>query len=464
MPSPSGLLRNLPSIDSLLKHEQAQELARRHSRELVLEEARSLLEGLRRWASRDSPQEDEFAQRLESLPQQLESRIKERLSPLLRRVINASGVILHTNVGRAPISQSLAQSMIEMAGSYSSLEYDLSQGRRGHRDLNFESRAVRLLGCEAATVANNNAAALFLLLNTLARGKEVLVSRGELIEIGGSFRLPAIMESSGARLREVGTTNRTRVSDYRDAIGEDTALILRVHPSNYKIVGFAQAPGLREMAQLSRERGIPLAEDVGSGYLFRTDHDCLRQEPSVSEAVSAGIDLVCFSGDKLLGGPQAGIILGRRDLISRIRKNPLMRACRVDKVTYAGLERTLIEYETGRWQETIPIYRMISTPPEEIRRRAQRLRDSLDSSLYAGQVIEGESLIGGGSAPEERLPTWLLAVQPLTGSASRQERRLRQRDPPILVRVEQDRLLLDLRTVFPRDDEEVAAAFQLDPT
>ncbi len=455
-----SILQRLPSIDGILQHPRVQALIGEYSRPLVLEEARSLVEELRSQALSDSLDEADLARAAAQIPERLRERISSRLSPALRKVINAYGVILHTNVGRAPISPAAARAMGELASSYSNLEFNLDSGKRGHRDLNFEARATRLLGCEAATVANNNAAALFLILNTLARGRNVLVSRGELIEIGGSFRLPSIMEASGAALREVGTTNKTRLPDYEQAIDEETALILRVHPSNYKITGFTLKPRLDEMADLARRSDIPLVEDVGSGYLFSTGHPALSQEPTVQEAVQAGIDLICFSGDKLLGGPQGGIIVGRSDLLGRIRKNPLMRACRVDKVTYAALEHVLIEYEQGRWQETLPVYRMLRATAEEIGSRASRIADQLARCGFQAEVVDGESLIGGGSAPEERLPTRLLSVQPSDLSAAQAERRLRRHDPPLLVRIEKDRLLLDLRTVFPDDDELIVQAFQ----
>ena len=456
----NSILQQLPSIDGILQRQQVQSLIEKYSRPLVLEEARRLVEELRSQALSDSLDEAGLAQIAASIPERLRERISTRLSPVLRKVINAYGVILHTNVGRAPISPAVARAMEELATSYSNLEFNLQAGKRGHRDLNFEARAIRLLGCEAATVANNNAAALFLILNTFAQGRNVLVSRGELIEIGGSFRLPSIMEASGARLREVGTTNKTRLSDYQQAIDEDTALILRVHPSNYKIMGFTLKPGLDEMAELARQSGIPLVEDVGSGYLFPTGHPALEDEPTVQRAIQSGIDLTCFSGDKLLGGPQAGIMVGRRDLVERIRKNPLMRACRVDKVTYAALEHVLIEYEQGRWQETLPVYRMLQASPDEIGARASRMAERLTEQGFQAALAEGESLIGGGSAPEERLPTRLLSVQSPTLSAAQAERRLRSHDPPVLVRIEKDRLLLDLRTVFPADEEVIIQAFQ----
>ncbi len=450
-------LKQIPSIDSLLQKERVQFLCRRYSRKFVLEQARSLVKEWRE-SMRDGGTPEMSSEMLDEFPSLLEHRIDSLLSPALRPVINASGVILHTNVGRAPIAPFVAESMSHLACSYSNLEFDLQAGGRGHRDSNFEERITRLLGCEAATVANNNAAALLLILNTLADGRNVLVSRGELIEIGGSFRLPAIMQRSGAILKEVGTTNKTRTSDYRDAIDAETALILRVHPSNYLIAGFTETPSLDSLVSLSREAGIPLVEDVGSGYLFRTDHAALREEPTVKESVGSGVDLACFSGDKLLGGPQSGLIVGRRDLVSRIRKNHLMRAVRVDKVTYAALERTIIEYETGRFQTSIPIYRMLSLTRDEVRQRAEGLVENLRSRGLEASIAEGESLIGGGSAPGKRLATCLVRIRAVGQRVDQLEERLRRNAPPILGRIEKDHLLLDLRTVDPNDDDVIATA------
>ncbi len=289
-------------------------------------------------------------------------------------MVNATGIILHTNLGRAPLNEETAQVMKSLSQGYSNLEYDLDRGKRGHRDRHLEEQFRRLLPCEAATAVNNNAAALFLVLSTLARGRKVLVSRGELVEIGGSFRVPSILEQSGASLKEVGTTNRTRIEDYRDALDGDTALILRVHPSNFRVVGFSRRPALSELAALSREAGIPLLKDAGSGYLFRTSHPSLRSEPTVEEILKAGVDLVCFSGDKLLGGPQAGIVLGKRSLMEAVRKNPLARVCRLDKATFAGLEQTLSIYEQGVYLERLPVYRMLGTSSASLEGRARQIR------------------------------------------------------------------------------------------
>lgn len=453
------ILQRLPAVDQLLQKAGIQDLIRTFPRALVVEEIQNYLEALRLEIRGARISGALLSERLAALESAVRDRLVDRLSPSLRTVINATGVIIHTNVGRAPISPEVAAAMINLACSYSNLEYDLKEGQRGHRDLHFEKRVTRILGCESATVANNNAAAVFLILNTLAQGKKVIVSRGELIEIGGSFRIPAIMERSGAILKEVGTTNKTKISDYREAIDPDTALILRVHPSNYKIVGFTHRPQLSELVQLAREKNIPLVKDAGSGYLFPSPYPFLRDEPTVQAALAEGTDLVCFSGDKLLGGPQAGIIVGKKELVDSVRKNPLMRACRVDKVTYAALEWTLTEYEKGAFPQSIPVYQMLSATAAEIQRRAKRLAKRLDRQIYAAELKEGFSLIGGGSAPEERIPTVLLALRSSLYSVNELERGLRLGRTPVLVRIERDQLILDLRTVLPGQEDAIAAAF-----
>jgi L-seryl-tRNA(Ser) seleniumtransferase len=346
----------------------------------------------------------------------------------------------------------------EVATSYTNLEYDLQRGSRGHRDQHIEERLRRLLDCEAATVCNNAAAAVFLILNTLASEKKALVSRGELVEIGGSFRIPDIMARSGAILVEVGTTNKTKVTDYVENIDQDTALILRVHQSNYRIIGFTHRPALEELVSMARERSIPLIHDIGSGYLFPVDCPALKNEPTVESSLKAGSDLICFSGDKLLGGPQAGLIVGRRDLVQQVRKNPLMRTFRVDKMTYAALDWTLLQYEQGIFRETIPVWRMISTQPELIHERAQAIKERLRSAPLSVTLREGFSLTGGGSAPEEQIPTWLLNVSSTSQSPNQLEQHLRFYEVPVLSRIEEDEVVLDLRTVFPEQDQIILQA------
>ncbi|MCH8819108.1 MAG: L-seryl-tRNA(Sec) selenium transferase [Acidobacteria bacterium] len=459
MPSDHQILQLLPSVGKVLQHDSVQELIRDYSQPLVVDEIQAHLNQLRTAVQSGQLSEEDLSREISELDSNLRSRLKARLAPSLRMVINATGVMIHTNIGRAPLSPEAAAAIQAIATGYSNLEYSLKEGRRGHRDFHFQGTISRLLGSEAATVCNNNAAAILLILNTLAQGKEVLVSRGELVEIGGSFRIPAIMERSGAILKEVGTTNKTKISDYRDALNEKTALILRVHPSNYKIIGFTHRPQISELAALARERHIPLAEDAGSGLLFSSTHPALKEEPSVESVLAADTDLVCFSGDKLLGGPQAGIIVGKKPLIDAIRQNPLMRACRVDKMTYAALEWTLNQYETNAYSTTLHVWRMLFAEPEEIQGRALRLADLLETRGFQVALKPGVSLIGGGSAPEVEIPTFVLAVTSKEHSVNQMERHLREFATPVLARIEDDQLILDLRTVFPEQEATIVSAF-----
>jgi len=381
----------------------------------------------------------------------IEARVERALravaAPSLRRVVNATGVVLHTNLGRAPLGPQAIHA------GYSNLEYDLATGLRGKRDLHAGTLIERLLGAPGIAV-NNNAAAIYLALNELAAGHEVVVSRGELIEIGDGFRIPDIMLRSGALLREVGTTNRTGIADYREAITDRTRLLLRVHPSNFRIEGFTARPSLAELAALGRERGIPVYEDLGSGCVvdlrpFGID------EPLVSDSLLAGADLVSFSGDKLLGGPQAGILAGKPEIVARLRRNPMFRALRLDKTIYQALETTLRHLLLEQWDQ-VPALRMIRQSAAEIRGRAERLLGSLPG--LNAELTPGESVIGGGATPEQSIPTWLIAIECADEGAA--QRRLRANDPPVIARVEEKRLLLDLRTVLPEEETELAAALQ----
>ena len=392
------------------------------------------------------PQGEDAAAEL--IARDAEARLARGFEPSLRRVINATGVIVHTNLGRAPLADAARSRIGELGAGYSNLEYDLERGARGSRAVHAEHLLTKLTGAEAAAVVNNNAGATLLMLAALASGREVIISRGELVEIGGGFRVPDVMAQSGAILREVGTTNRTRVSDYGAVITDRTALILRVHPSNFRIEGFTERPSLDELVALGRRFDIPVAEDLGSGALL----PLIRDEPLVGDSVGAGASVVCFSGDKLLGGPQAGILVGRRDLIERIRTHPLMRALRVDKLTYAALEATLIEYLAGRATDTVPVARMLTMPVEEIATRARALAEQLRTRGWQTEVIDGVSAIGGGSAPGIELPTKLVAIARDGQSADAIEAALRSRTPPIIARIENGRVVLDLRTVDPGED------------
>ena len=376
-----------------------------------------------------------------------------RAQSSLRGVINATGVILHTNLGRAPLGETALARMAEAGRGYASVEYDLAAGARGRRDTHAEPLLRELTGAEAAVAVNNNAAATLLVLTALASGREVIVSRGELVEIGGGFRVPDVMAQSGAVLREVGTTNKTRASDYASAISDRTALILRVHPSNFRIEGFTARPEVTELAALSREFKVPLFEDLGSGLLAPDPR--FPAEPSARESLTAGAGIVSFSGDKLLGGPQAGIIAGAEDLVSRVRRHPLMRALRVDKLTYAALEATLQAHAAGRADEELPVWRMFAMTADAIDARARALAAALPSSLRA-EIIDGRSAIGGGSAPDVELPTRLVALTHETMSAGELQTALRSAATPVIVRVQDERVLLDLRTVAPAEDAALA--------
>ncbi len=427
-------LRKLPSVDELLGRLA---LDGAYPRALILAEVRRALEDARQRI------------RAGGEPPDLDARVRlalERLvAPSLRRVINATGVVLHTNLGRAPLD-----SQTTIAG-YSNLEYDLVSGKRGKRDDHTGRLLLALLGAPAIVV-NNNAAAVYLALHTLAARREVIVSRGELVEIGDGFRIPEIMRHSGAILREVGATNRTKIEDYRDAINERTSLLLRVHPSNFRITGFTERPALSELSALGREKGIPVYEDLGSGCVTDLRGSGI-DEPLVTESLRDGADLVSISGDKLLGGPQAGILAGKQELITTLRRNSMFRALRVDKVICQVLEGSLRNLLFERW-DRVPALRMIRLGAEEIRARAEALAQALRG--MTARVIEGESVIGGGSTPEQTLPTCLIAIESPRVTAL--EKRLRAGDPPVIARIEDGRLLVDLRTVFPEEEPDLIKA------
>ncbi len=453
-------LRKIPAVDQLLSLPVLSSWAQRTSRGFVVSEIQQVLEEIRR-AVRAGDQSAIPEISSANLERLLDDRLRARLRPALRALINATGVILHTNLGRAPLSAAAQDSLSAVSTQYTNLEYDLVSGDRSRRDRLVEPLLKEALGCEAATVVNNNAAAVFLILNSLAVGREVVVSRGELVEIGGSFRIPDILTRSGAVLREVGTTNKTRVQDYAAAINPNTALLLRVHPSNYRISGFTHRPDLPELLKLARNCGIPLVEDIGSGCLLDLKPYGITDEPVVQESLAAGADLVCFSCDKLLGGPQAGIIAGASRWIDIVRKNPLMRTYRVDKLIYGALEATLTSYRTGNATAEVPILRMLSMSHDEIKSRAQsfarKARRKLADRIQL-ELIDGSSVVGGGSCPETSLATVLIALTSPKHSASVLEARLRSQDPPVIPRVERDRTLIDLRTVLPAQEGDLLEA------
>jgi L-seryl-tRNA(Ser) seleniumtransferase len=431
-------LREIPAVHELLARPEIAALCAEAGTEYVTEIVREVLADVR--------EELRGGKELGSLEERIAGAIRCGLEPTLRPVINATGVILHTNLGRAPLSAEAVRAVAEAAASYTNLEYDLVSGKRGKRDVHAAALLHRLLGVPALVV-NNNAAAVFLVLNELASGGEAIVSRGELVEIGGSFRVPDIMQRSGAILREVGTTNRTRVADYQQAAGERTRLLLRVHPSNFRMIGFTGRPALEDLAVLARKLSVPLVEDLGSGCLF--DLSPMAHEPKVADSLRAGADLVTFSCDKLLGGPQAGVIAGRADLVERVRRSSLFRALRVDKLTYAALGATLRAWVMGRCDD-LPVVRMIRMTPTVIAARAATLAAALEGMGWSVELLVGESVAGGGSTPGETLPTTLVAIS--AGKTVELERRLRAGSPPVIARVEDDRLLIDLRTVFPEQD------------
>jgi L-seryl-tRNA(Ser) seleniumtransferase len=438
-------LRQIPSIEQLRQRPGLQALEAQFGRSAVVDALRAAAADLRARVGSGHAAPDDIAAALEA-------EVPGRLAALssLRPVINATGVILHTNLGRAPLARAAIDRVAALAG-YTNLEYDLDSGARGRRDVHAETLLRRLTGAEAAVVVNNNAAATLLVLAALASGREVIISRGELVEIGGAFRVPDVMAQSGAILREVGTTNRTRAADYAAAISDRTGAFLRVHPSNFRIEGFTARPALAELAALSKRFTVPLIEDIGSGWIAETVPPVFADEPLPRSSIAAGADVVLFSGDKLLGGPQAGIIAGTRALVDRVRRHPLMRAMRVDKLTYAALEATLQEYVAGRAAQTIPVVRMIEMTAEEIRRRADALAGQLQASLHAG-VIDGTSTIGGGSAPGSALPTALVALAHASMTATGLEAHLRRATPAVIARIHNDRVVLDLRTVPAEQD------------
>ncbi len=439
-------LRKLPSVDRLLQEQPVQTLSREYGHSLVVEAIRVTLDDLR-WrilAGADCPSQAE-------LLAEIGGRVAASTRPTLQPLINATGVIIHTNLGRAPLSDATLAAMQEAGTGYSNLEFDLAQGERGSRYDHAEELLRRLTGAEAALLVNNNAGALLLILTALARGREVVISRGQLVEIGGGFRIPDVMAQSGARLIEVGTTNRTYRRDYETAITEATALLLRVHSSNFRIVGFTHQVESGELVELARECKLEMVDDLGSGALLDTAAFGLAHEPMVQESVAAGADLVCFSGDKLLGGPQAGIIVGKKALVERLKQHPLVRALRVDKTTIAGVQANLLHYLKGEALREIPVWRMIAMPLPEIEARAARLAAQLAEVGIQAEVAEGFSTVGGGSLPGETLPTRLVALR--VNSPDALARSLRLGQPAVVGRIEGGRLLLDLRTVLPGQDE-----------
>jgi L-seryl-tRNA(Ser) seleniumtransferase len=473
-PDTRAQLRALPSVDELLTRPALAALAQSAGRTLVTDAIRTVLAALRAELTQEAtqqamqekgtqePADSRFSAAVDEVDSRILAAVESQLAFSLRRVINATGVILHTNLGRAPLSAQAVAAITESAGRYSNLEYEIATGERGKRDTHTSPLLEKLSGAELAIVVNNNAAAVFLVLNTLAKGAEVIVSRGELIEIGDNFRIPDIMSESGAILHEVGTTNRTRIRDYERAINERTRLLLRVHPSNFRITGFTERPSLEDLVALGQRAQLPVYEDLGSGCLADLSANGIA-EPVVRASCEAGASIVSFSGDKLLGGPQAGIIAGKKEFVERIRRNPLFRALRVDKLTIAALEATLQSYQRAAFDE-IPALRMIRISQPEIRRRATQFVEGIGASLPPSALLElqeGFSVIGGGATPDQQLRTVLIAIASQNYSAASLEQRLRtapKHAAPVIARIESDRVVLDLRTVSPEEENELAAA------
>ena len=475
--SKADLYRKLPSVDDVMRHDELARLVSSEGQTAVIDAARAVLARLREEIAAGRLEGDAVDLALSGLAGAVEREVRKALSYSLRPVINATGVILHTNLGRAPLTASALDHIREVSSAYSNLEFDVATGERGKRDVHVDRLFRKLLSdlnvgagvpdrasdqtppAISTIVVNNNAAAVLLALNTLAEGSEVIVSRGELVEIGGSFRIPDVMSKSHAILREVGTTNRTRLADYENAITEKTKLLLRVHRSNFQITGFTEQPRLEDLVDLARKKSIPLLEDLGSGALLDLSSLGISGEPGVLDSLRCGVDIVTYSGDKLLGGPQAGILSGRSDLIARLRSNSLFRALRVDKLTYAALEATLLAY-VKHDHDAIPVLRMMRLSKEEIGARAEGMAQKVRSQKWSVDVIDGESVIGGGAAPSATLPTRLLAISHKDYSADELAERLRSSVPPVIGRVEEGRVLLDLRTVFPEQDEVLVHAFR----
>lgn len=442
-------LRSLPSVDSLLQLDSTQSLIDRFGRDLTLQALRACLDNAR-LAIRDG--KDEWTS--DRLLGCAETQLLEWMAPSLRAVINATGVILHTNLGRAPLSQDAQAAISHLSPGYLNLEYDLESGERGHRETHIESLITRLTGAEAALVVNNNAAAVLLGLTAMAKGKQALISRSQLVEIGGGFRIPDVMAQSGATVVEVGTTNRTHLGDFESAIGDQTALIVRAHHSNFLLLGYTTEPKLEDLVSIGDQHDIPVFDDLGSGALLDTADFGLGHEPMVQESVRAGAALVTFSGDKLLGGPQAGLIVGAADSVDKLRKHPMARALRPDKLCLAALEVTLGHYLRGEATVKLPVWRMIASPEDAVRDSARAWRQA----LATGEVIKGESTVGGGSLPGETLPTWLLALDVDHPQAFLKE--LRNQTPPIIARIDANRVVFDPRTVLPEQHQSLLEGLQ----
>jgi len=440
-------LRKIPSIEEILESIELQEYIHRLSHQTVAETAREVVSSIRKKLLGGK---EEISPK--AIIQEIEKILSHQELLFIKPVINGTGVILHTNFGRAPLGEKVLNHVTEISKSYCTLEYDLKAGKRGERTGFLEKLICKLTTAEASLVVNNNAAAVLLILAGLAKGREVIVSRGELVQIGGGFRVPDIMAQSGAILKEVGTTNRTSLADYRKAINENTALLLKVHHSNFKMIGFTEEVALADLAKLGKENNIPVVQDLGSGALLSTEEFGLAHEPTPMDAINSGVDLVCFSGDKLLGGPQSGIILGKKTDIDILRKHPLYRALRVDKIVIAGLENLILAYLKKEAADTIPVWKMMKTSPDEIKSRAEKVKTTLQESNVQVSIVESKSTVGGGSLPGETLPTHVISFDSEM-SPDQLSEKFRSLSTPVIGRIESDKFTLDLRTIFPHQDE-----------
>ncbi len=457
------LLRQLPSVDRLILSEEAKDLIEKYNRKQVVNAARIVLKDLRtEILNRQEEPITDIDISLELVFERMKNLLENKFSLSLKEAVNAAGVLLHTGLGRAVLPETALKNIQEVSKGYSTLAIDLETGQRGHRDTHLDSLLCELTGAQSSVVVNNNAAATVLILNSLAKGKEVILSRGQLVEIGGSFRMPDILAASGAVLKEVGTTNKTHLSDYKDAIGENTGAIMRVHHSNYRIMGFAEEPSIEELTKLAKANNLIIIDDIGSGALVNLKEFGLTDEPLIRNSIKAGADVVCFSGDKLIGGPQSGIIVGKTAALKKIKKNPLMRALRVGKMTIAGLEATLKLFLTPeKLTQTHPFYKMLSMGLDDLNKRALHMQQKLSTVLKAEAKIsvgDGDSQVGSGSVPTELIPTRLLKIRPIVETVDNLAKKLRLHSPPICVRVHKDFVLLDLRTIQKHQDKVVVNA------
>lgn len=456
-----NIFRNLPSVNQLLENPQLKQMVESVNHSVVADGVRTFLDDLRSQVSNAAeeipiPSPNEIAEKIADW-------LKSEERPYLRPVINGTGIILHTGLGRAPLATPAIAAVNEIAAGYASVEVDLKTGERGQRVKAVERLLCELTGAEAALIVNNNAAATMIALSALAGGTEVIVSRGQLIEIGGSYRLPDVMECSGATLKEVGTTNKTHLYDYENAIGEQTGALLKVHPSNFEVVGFTKTVSTQELVKLAAKHDIPVIDDVGSGALIDYAQFGLMNEPVVGQSIKDGADIVLFSGDKLIGGPQCGIVIGKKKYVDKILKNPLMRAMRVDKMTLAALAATLRLYrDEAKAKQEVPILRMLSMPTENLKLRATKLAQQISHLPLVGtcDVVEDQSMLGGGSLPTQKISTWCVAIEPASGSVNNFSNLLRQASPSVIGRVQKDRLFLDMRTVQPSQDTELVSIFE----